>query len=58
MFPLSMRPLPVLLALLMLSAARGQVCDPSGNLFLLSNYDGGIVTINVQTPKYLSPEPN
>lgn len=47
MFPLSMRPLPVLLALLMLSAARGQVCDPSGNLFLLSNYDGGIVTINV-----------
>ncbi|MBP7449876.1 MAG: gliding motility-associated C-terminal domain-containing protein [Flavobacteriales bacterium] len=24
-----------------------QVCDPAGNLFLVSNYDGGIVTINV-----------
>jgi gliding motility-associated-like protein len=28
-------------------SASGQVCDPAGNLFLLSNYDGGIVTINV-----------
>jgi len=24
-----------------------QVCDPNGNLFIFSNYDGGIVTINV-----------
>lgn len=26
---------------------HAQVCDPTGNLWLLSNYDGGIVTINV-----------
>ncbi len=26
---------------------HAQVCDPAGNLFLFSNYDGGIVTINV-----------
>ncbi len=39
----------VLLLLLAFGAARvqAQVCDPGGNLFLLSNYDGGIVTINV-----------
>ncbi len=28
-------------------SARAQVCDPSGNLFIFSNYDGGILTINV-----------
>lgn len=27
--------------------AHGQVCDPAGNLIIYSNYDGGIVTINV-----------
>ncbi|MBK9759230.1 MAG: gliding motility-associated C-terminal domain-containing protein [Flavobacteriales bacterium] len=26
---------------------QGQVCDPTGNLVIYSNYDGGIVTINV-----------
>ena len=35
------------IALLLLSRAGAQVCDPAGNLFLFSNYDGGIVTINV-----------
>jgi|688.fasta_scaffold47300_2 gliding motility-associated-like protein len=43
----SMRTIPALLALLALSSTQAQVCDPNGNLFLLSNYDGGIVTINV-----------
>ena len=33
------------LGLVLRSAA--QVCDPAGNLFLVSNYNGGIVTINV-----------
>ncbi|MFN9327531.1 MAG: hypothetical protein ACK6A5_19335, partial [Flavobacteriales bacterium] len=35
------------LCLLLVLSVRAQVCDPAGNLFLLSNYDGGIVTINV-----------
>lgn len=26
---------------------NGQVCDPAGNLFIISNYDGGILTVNV-----------
>ena len=36
-----------LLFALSLGGASAQVCDPTGNLWLLSNYDGGIVTINV-----------
>ncbi len=28
-------------------SARAQVCDANGNLFIVSNYDGGILTINV-----------
>ncbi|MEX1131925.1 MAG: hypothetical protein WEC15_01765, partial [Flavobacteriales bacterium] len=39
-----------LLLLLVAMRAMGsvaQVCDPNGNLFIFSNYDGGIVTINV-----------
>jgi hypothetical protein len=35
------------LCLLLVLSVRAQVCDPAGNLFLLSNCDGGIVTINV-----------
>jgi gliding motility-associated-like protein len=27
--------------------SNAQICNPTGNLFILSNYDGGIVTINV-----------
>ena len=39
---------PVILLLAMCAfGAAAQVCDPNGNLFLFSNYDGGIVTINV-----------
>ena len=41
------RTLAVLLLLSTLARTSAQVCDPQGNLFLLSNYDGGIVTINV-----------
>ena len=41
------RHLTALFLALTLGTARGQVCDPQGNLFLLTNYDGGIVTINV-----------
>lgn len=26
---------------------QAQVCDPTGNLFIISNYDGGILTIDV-----------
>jgi gliding motility-associated-like protein len=40
-----------LLLLLLIMGRAGfstaQVCDPAGNLFIFSNYDGGIVTINV-----------
>ncbi len=36
----------VLFAAALLSG-HAQVCDPLGNLMLFSNYDGGIVTINV-----------
>lgn len=39
-----------LLALILLGRSLvlpAQVCDPAGNLFIFSNYDGGIVTINV-----------
>jgi gliding motility-associated-like protein len=42
-----MRTLLTSVCLLLLISVRAQVCDPNGNLFLLSNYDGGIVTINV-----------
>jgi hypothetical protein len=37
----------LLLAYSALLPISAHVCDPAGNLFLLSNYDGGIVTINV-----------
>ncbi len=37
----------IVLFLAFVASSRAQVCDPAGNLFLLSNYDGGIVTINV-----------
>jgi hypothetical protein len=42
-----MRPLLFIASLFLLGRASAQVCDPAGNLFLFSNYDGGIVTINV-----------
>ncbi len=42
-----MRSFLLLVALLLFGRAGAQVCDPAGNLFLVSNYDGGIVTINV-----------
>lgn len=41
------RYLLLLLACSALIPSTAQVCDPAGNLFLVSNYDGGIVTINV-----------
>lgn len=43
----TMRSFILLAALLLFGRAGAQVCDPIGNLYVLSNYNGGIVTINV-----------
>ena len=42
-----LRYLFLLLLAIRAMGSAAQVCDPNGNLFIFSNYDGGIVTINV-----------
>ena len=39
--------LPIVLLFFSLTAFTQQICDANGNLVIYSNYDGGIVTINV-----------
>ncbi len=37
-------------SLLFASASSAQICNPTGNLILFSNYDGGVLNINLNAP--------
>jgi gliding motility-associated-like protein len=42
-----MKNIVLLISVFIIRISFSQICDPSGNLMIYSNYDGGIVTINV-----------